>query len=622
MTISLNPLPHRIFPLVIGMGVVMAAAGLHGQSGVAPSQTGMFFDDLRSRASTFRTPAVDESGARRSGVYDYSGGAYEPGDEERPLGYRRPVEEELIAGRSLGAPVYGTTSRTAGSYTGESGPYPTTTTYFAPTYITDPFLAGKRNIKLGPVNIGLGMNANVEYNDNVNQSRNNKLDDIIAGIILNMDANWQMTQNNRLSLSIGVGVDHYFDHPELAPNGDDFVLNVLPGSTIAFDVMVGDVVFVFYDRLSVRPVTQNEFSISQFDVFGSAQNDVGVGMNWAINSRVNLSLNFNRSDAWALEDIYSSFDRVIHSISGSLAWSPSGTYTVGVEGSFSWVDYDEEFNNDGTTASAGVFLILPITKNTVMKASVGYQRFEFDSPPQFSRTVSQSDIIMTQNQLDALNLLYGQLATLHDPAEIERKSAEYDKLRTQLEDLLAVQRLLKQRDDELELSRSYDNSDLSDYYYNVTIYNQINQRVSHQLSFGHESSLNTTSNFITADYISYGIGIIAWRGSYLAVSTYYEEAEESGGRLAEDTNQWGFDVVVTHRLTKAMTVGLGYHYGDTDSNVVLRDYVQQSFTVDLNYALTSKMNVGLGYRYWTSDAEDNNVDFDQNRVIMSMNYNF
>jgi hypothetical protein len=600
------------------MGLVVVPGVTFAQTGVAPSQTGLFFDDLRNRASNFRTPSQDQSATRSSGVYDFSeDGGYE---DERPLGQRTYAGEE--SGRQIGVSAYGATSRTAGDYTGATGPYPTTSTYFAPTYITDPFLSGKRNVKLGPVNIGLGMNANVEYNDNVTRRNTNKLDDIIAGVMMNVDMNWQITENNRLSVSVGFGVDHYFNHPEASPNGNDLVLNVLPGSTIAFDVKVGDIVFVLYDRVSVRPVAQNDFGLDQNDVFGTVQNDVGLAMNWALNSKTNLSLNFNRSDSWALEDAYSNYDRVIHTVAGSLAWSPTGTYTVGIEGSFSWIDYDSEFNNDGTTASAGVFVIVPITQKTILKASGGYQQFDFDSPPVFTRQVSEADIIMAQKQLDGVNQLYGQLFTIEDPMELERRTAELDAARMELENFIAFQRLQKQRDDELENSRTYDNEDLSDYYYNVTLFNQINSRVSHQLSFGHESSINNTSNFITADFISYGVGIIAWKGAQIALSTYLEDAEESGGRLAEDTTQWGFDAFLGQRLTKRIMVGLGYHYGDTDSNLEMRDYQQHSFTVDFNYSLSSKLNMGLGYRYWTTEAEDSQLSFDQNRVIMSMNYNF
>ncbi|RBP41178.1 uncharacterized protein (PEP-CTERM system associated) [Roseimicrobium gellanilyticum] len=603
------------------------------QTGVAPSQTGLFFDDLRNRAALFRQQeAADESATSSAGTYDFNRGEYtgeSTPDEERPLGERTQLEESV--GRSLGADDFrggyvGGSRRRPGDYTGSSSsPYPATTTFFAPTYITDPFLAGKRNIKLGPVNIGLGLNGNLEYNDNVNQAHSDAQDDLIAGLYMNVDANYQITEQQRFSLSVTMGVDHYFNHPELSPNGKDFNLNVFPGSTLAFDVMVGDILFVIYDRVSVRPASQTEFALDDLDVFGVFQNDIGLAMSWAINSKTSLSVNYNHSDSLALEDNFSETDRTVDSVSGSLAFTPTGTYTIGIEGSVSWVNYDEEFNNDGVTSSAGVFLILPITRSTILKASGGYQHFEFDTPPAFTRSVSDQDIASTQAQIDTLNAQAASInvATSPNPVQAQEQLAAIQEQQLALQDQLAAQQIQKQQDDVTESSRSFDsNSELDDYYYNVTLFNQLNARISHQLSFGHESSLNTSSNFLTADYVTYAVGMIAWRGARFTLSTYYEDAEDSGGRLAEDVEQWGIDALLTHRLNSRLVLGLGYHYGNTDSNIELRDYNQHAFSLDVSWAFNRKMNVGVGYRYLTTDAEDERQSFDQNRFVMSMNYNF
>lgn len=630
MTFNAKPPFSRDLIALVVTAASLAGGAVFGQSGVAPSQTGLFFDDLRNRAFQFRNGAVDESApTASSGVYDYDRGEYTGEavtEDERELGERLASGEEIT--RALGTPsarsgYLGYSRRNVGDYSGASGPYPSTSTFFAPAYITDPFLAGKRNIKVGPVNIGLGFGANVEYNDNVNRSSTDEISDIIMGAYLNVDANYPITESNRLSLAVGIGVDHYFDHPELAMNGNDFNLNVLPGSSLAFDIQVGDILFVIYDRVSVRPSTNDQFSLDDNDVFGVFQNDIGLAMNWAINSKLNLSINFNHSDSLALEDEDERYDRTIDSLSGSLAWSPTGTFTLGLEGSFSWINYKDEFNNDGTTATAGIFFVMPITRSTILKAAAGIQVFEFDDPPTFTRSVSDADILSTETQIANLDATAAAtLPGITDPAQAQIQSAAYAEQRAALEDQLAAQRIQKQADDEFEGSRTFDNNDLSDYYYNVTIFNQLNARVAQQLSFGHESSLNTTSNFITADYVTYGLGIIAWRGSRISLATYYEKAEDSGGRLAESVDQWGVDAFVSHRLTDTITLGFGYHYGNTDSNMVNRDYEQHAFTLDLNYAVNRKLNVGLGYRFWTTDAEDPTQSFDQNRVIMTVNYNF
>ena len=621
---SLHSLYFAIFAFAL-----LPSQKVWSQTGVAPSQTSSFFDELRARSNMFRENAVDEAATLggASGVYDYSRGEY-TGEtyEERPLGERPPIGDELV--RSVGsqtyrAGYYGSSRRSVGDYTGaSSSPYPSSSTYFAPTYITDPFLSGKRNIKLGPVNIGFGMNANAEYNSNITSSHDEPVDDIIAGIYLNVDANYRFSKRNQLSLTTTIGVDHYFNHPELSPQGKEYNLTVLPGTTLAFDFEVGDVHFIIYDRVSVRQASQSEFALDDLDVFGVFQNDAGLWMNWQVNSKTTLSLNYNHSSSTALEDSYGATDRVIDSVSGSLAWSPTGTYILGLEGSYSVINYDEEFNNDGTTLSGGVFIALPLTRGTLVKASVGWQQFEFDTPPTFTRTVSDADLVNTQNEIVSLEASKANVTTT-DPVEYANQIAAIDAQIAAANEKLATQTVQKQADDATENSRSFDyKNELSDYYYNVTIFNQLNARISHQLSFGHESSLNVASNFITADYVTYGMGIVAWRGARISLSGYYEDAKESGGRLAEDTEQYGFDSLLTHRITDRVTAGIGYHYGTTDSATVGRDYVQHAFSFDVSYMVNQKMNVGIGYRHLITDAEDEQQSFDQDRLSLSVNYNF
>src|SRR4029079_18513153 len=128
----------------------------------------------RKRAGTVGAGMVDESarrGAASSGVYDYSSGEYVGESfEAKPLDARAPLGDEVSkalgnqANRGGGGFV-GFSKRSAGDYTSAtSSPYPSTGSFFAPTYATDPLLGGRRNLRLGPFNIGFGLNANFDYN--------------------------------------------------------------------------------------------------------------------------------------------------------------------------------------------------------------------------------------------------------------------------------------------------------------------------------------------------------------------------------------------------------------------------------------------------------------------------
>ena len=534
----------------VAIGLLGLAGGsTFAQYGISPSQTGAFFDDLRGKAGS----KSEQTAIRQSGEYDYTQGAYQGG-----AGTGSAIEDASRqinqSYNGMGNLIY--SNRQAGDYTQYSGPYPASSTFFAPPYTSDPLLGGKRNLKLGPVNLGFGLTTMLEYNDNITRTGVDPVSDFIGSAYLNISANYPLTQTSSLSLSTALGFDHYFDHPELSPYGGDFVLNVLPGSTIAVDGKIGPVYVVLYDRISVRPAIQNYYAVNNRSIFGVFQNDAGLGASWAVNSKVNLSLNYVHSDAKALEDADKIYDRSMDSVQGSLAWSPTGLWTTGLEGGNTWISYPEHYNNDGVQSNIGTFFAMPIGRSTSFRVSGGYQSFSFDAP------------------------------------------------------------------DTTVVDRTGDTSDLSDYYYSVTLSNRLSARVSQALNFGHEASLNTTSNYISADYVSYGLGIIAWSGSRLSLSGYYENAKDSGGVLAEDIEQWGMDAYLSHQLTQRLRIGLGYHFGVIDSSLASRDYTQQAFNIDFSFALSRKLNVGIGYRFFTTDADSSDLSFDQNRVMMSANYNF
>lgn len=568
------------------MGLSSALA----QYGASPTQTGLFFDDLRARQKAER--AATNSGTRDGDVtYDYKSGVYRSNEEDgmgqRSTDYQASREIARPSVRS-GAAAY--SARTVGDYTNYAGQYTSPTGFFAPTYVSDPFLNGRRNVKVGPINVGFGLYQGFEYNDNVNRSGTDPQSDVISTTLLNIDANYQVTQNNRLSISTAIGFDHYFDNPDLAPyGGGDFVLNVLPGSTIAFDIKAGPVFITVYNRTSVRPAVRNDFALTQNQVFGVLQNDTGVAANWRINSDWTLALNYMHSFADPLEEAEEgtvdavndsqNFGRTTDSLHGSLSYSPTGSWVAGVEGGITSLLYNGGFNNDGTLSNFGGFFVLPVGDTTYIRLAAGYQNFEFDDV----RRAAGS------NFFPRIGVAPGTPLT------------------------------------------NEDNSDLSDFYYGVTISNQLNSRVSQSLSFGHESSLNVTSNFITSDYINYGLSVIAWKGSRISLSGYYEQAEASGGAYAQDLSQYGLDFHVAHRLSSKISLGAGYHFGRTDTDAAGEfasrgNFDQHAFNFDLTYVLSPKCNVSLGYRYYITDVTTGPAydfqDFEQNRVILGVNYNF
>jgi len=539
-------------------GAIFFTSSVLAQDGVTPSLNGMFFDDLRARSLDAERPATHSAG-RPS--YRFHRGYY------RSLGPqaaqdRASLDQRIYGktgGASLGSPfpegdLYSHSQR----YGREFGRYSAAgygrDSVFAGPSVTDGFNSGHRNFKLGPIPFQVGLGADLEYNDNLTRSSTDQRSSLIAGVQASLRGNYNISRWNRISIGGGIGYDYYFDHPEVAGQGritENGGLNIPLGSGFSFDVLLGDVIITFYDRFSTRSVTQDDFALDDLDIFSQFQNTAGVATNWAVNSAINMSLGFSRSDQVALDDDFGFLDNGRNSLRGSISWSPTQVWTAGVNASTSWVDYRDQVQNDGSIYNVGAFFSSPITRNTSIRAGGGTQIFDFD-----------------QGGLNG------------------------------------------------------DRSDLNDYYYNVSLQNQLNARVSHSITFGHESSLGTRSNFVTTDYVRYGVGVIGYRGSRMSASVFYEEEASSGGISEEDFQRVGFDGYIGHQVTEWFHLGIGYHYGKTDSSVDERDYDQHSFSIDTSYPITPNIRMGLGYRFWTVDSDGDESDFDQNRLLMNLYYQF
>lgn len=542
--------------------VVLLPQQSQAQFGVSPSYTSNFFNDFRGRAVQMKKTAP----ATRTGdvVYDYESGAYTSQEDQEGF---QSLQSLLRSDREISQPSVRSGSsafaaRAVGDYTSYSGQYSQALSYFAPTYTSDPFLSGKRNMKLGPVNVGLGLYQGFEYNSNVRRAAV-PVSDFISSTLLNVSANYRITQNNVLSITAGIGVDHYFSHPELAAYGNgNYLLNILPGSTLAFDIKAGPVYITIYDRVSVRPALNNAFvGANTNSSFGMFQNDFGIAANWQINSAWALALNYTNTISSALGSGNGQFNRTMNSLHASLTYSPTATWILGTEGGVSLLNYKQPTLNDGVLFNWGAFVSVPLGKSTTVKLSGGVQIFKFDSPTVLPPT---------------------------GPG---------------------------------------DPNDLSSYYYNLSFTNQLNNRFSHTLTIGHESSINLASNYVTSDFVNYGLSMIAWKGGRFSLSGYFENSKPSlinaafpgtGNRLT----QYGLDFYYTHQLTSKLRAGAGYHYGRADSANRAQDSDQHGFSFDLNYALSQKAGLNLGYRYFLTDTRGVANDSTQTRLILGINYNF
>ena len=128
-----------------------------------------------------------------------------------------------------------------------------------------------------------------------------------------------------------------------------------------------------------------------------------------------------------------------------------------------------------------------------------------------------------------------------------------------------------------------DSSELSSYYWNVTVANRINAYLSQSLSAGRENDLGLTSNYLELDFVRYNI---AWRAlSNITVGgdAFFENGNESGGLFDENLQRYGADVTFGYQFNLQLSATLHYAYIKKDSDIDLRGYYQDRVGVDVFY---------------------------------------
>jgi hypothetical protein len=608
-------------PFIIFSTGLMAQVG---QVRVSPITDILIFRDLRSKA---RANYAKRLNASNSGhyTYDYEKGIYvapeETADANKPIEAAPPTDIIINSGN-------GYTSTAAGLANG-FGQYSSGSSYFSPAFTSDPNLGGRRNIKLGGVNMAFGVSSVLEYNTNIARLPNGEsIGDTIWGNYLNISANYPITKYNSLTLSSVIGYEFLFDHPELAPYGTGGgLLNILPGSSLEFNGWIGDVFISIFDRFSVRPTAINDFVIGSSQVFGLFENEIGVGASWAINKQWELSGVYRHLDSIALQDSAEIYAFSSDSIAFDLRWSPYNTWSLDLIGSLSNIRYQEEYNNGSTWSSLGVHFDTWITPNTYFAAHAGYQRATFDGIN--SDVADINDVRTANDNVTNAEIAYDNAVALadqiteDDPATPEINEVEQAELNVQQAEQARDNARATATATEFSFNNSnQDRSGLSDVYYGAGFTSRLNSRMIYTIGFAHETSQSNISNYQDVSLVMFSMGVAAWRGSRLHFSASYGTIGQSQATLADEYASTTLGVNYTQQITTRLNVSFRCGYNKLTSDLFGYDIKQSNFDIDARYALSKKMSLQMGYRYLQNDQANDRLSFDQHRFLMGVNYNF
>lgn len=384
------------------------------------------------------------------------------------------------------------------------------------------------NLMMGPVRFRVGVTVGAEYNDNINYAEVNTQDDVIITPSATLDMIWPITQLNTLRFDLGIGYSFYLDHSD---NDTDYIL-VAPKSQLAFDIFVGDFRINLHDRFELQQDPVQEGALSNVVSYGRFENTAGVSVLWDLN-KILLEVGYDHYNFIATDSEFEYLDRNADSIGGSIAYIVNPTITVGAEGNVVWTRYDDNNNNNNNTGSGilndneeyrvGGFVEAGLTSNLKVRVAGGYQWLDFDQ--------------------NFVTFFFGPF-----PIKFQ------------------------------------DHKNLEDYYANILVTHRFNAQIFQTLSAGHETQLGVNSNFITLNFVRHTVSWNIIRNTLLTTEFFFEDAEESGGPIAEHFQRVGGAVTLGYQLTPHVTLGVRYQGTSKDSDVFLRDYNQNRVSVDGTYS--------------------------------------
>lgn len=229
-------------------------------------------------------------------------------------------------------------------------------------------------MRLGPVNVDASAGLEVEFNDNIGLSESNRESDVIFRPRLNLNSEWQVTRLNTIRLGLGLSYAKYTNNSKL----DTQALLLEPGTQLGFDIFVGEHVRLnIHNRIQITQNPVEEIALSNVQRFSRLQNASGITAfvrypDW------DFVVGYDHFIYHTLSSEFNYLDRNEEQFFGSARKKVSDALGVGVEASAALINYEENFNNDGTTWTAGLFADATVSQYTKLRVSGGYQNLSFD----------------------------------------------------------------------------------------------------------------------------------------------------------------------------------------------------------------------------------------------------
>jgi hypothetical protein len=255
-------------------------------------------------------------------------------------------------------------------------------------------------LKYGDFQMSISPSQGFQWNDNVNLSKTNSMDDYIVSPAVGIKASYPLSKRNLLSLDVNVGYDRYLLHPKLST----FNLNASTKTGLSFDMVIKPLTINLHDWISYVQDSAMNPTVANTGNFGTFQNTVGISGTWDLN-QVTLSLGYDHENILATSGQFNQIDHQSQMLFVRAGLQVHPKVTVGLESTASFTDYDQNNgaglnNNDAYTI--GPYITFQADSSFTVTARGGFTAYQFQN---------SSTNIQTSDQ----NTWYAAVTIRHQP---------------------------------------------------------------------------------------------------------------------------------------------------------------------------------------------------------------
>lgn len=380
-------------------------------------------------------------------------------------------------------------------------------------------------IKSGDFRMLVTPSMTAEWNDNVNASETNAMDDYILKPAVGIASSYQLTQRNLLFLDVTLGYDRYL----LNPSWSSFELNSASGTGLSFDLGIKDVTLNLHDWMRYTQDSSQSPQVANTASYGTFQNTAGLAADWALN-QASLSAGYDHQNVIATSAQFDSTTRAseMFFIRPGLQVHPQ--VTVGLEATASLTTYDKHILNDNQAYTVGSYVDLLPGEALHLTARGGFSTFQFQNT----------------SKINTVIIIPG--------------SVTFSKVTT---------------------------SDQNSWYAGLNLSHRLNDGIAYSLDAGHEVQLGIQSDLTEDWYVRPNINWNVIKDWNFITGFFYEHGRQGVGNVTGNFNEtfdwYGGELHISHPLTKSLTLAFNYRLTLRSSDQPNNGYTQNLVGLTLTY---------------------------------------